>query len=380
MSPSLETQLLLLPHKDAFRASNPPLYQTTTFKQDLASDNPYDYTRLGNPTRSVLEQHLAALMGAHKALVVGSGMLCLDVVMRLVAPGAHVVAGTDLYGGTHRLLTFLDTKGAIQVNHVDTSSAAAVRGAVRADTAMVILESPTNPLLRIVDLPQAVKDIRKIAPKCVIVFDNTMMTPLLCRPLEIGVDIVYELATKYLNGHHDIMAGVLATKRPDLAEQLYFVINATGSGLAPFDCWLLMRGLKTLLIRLERQQRNAMVLAEFLEGKGFKVHYPGLKSHPQYDLHHLFNKGAGAVLSFETGDVSYSEKIVERVRLFSVTVSFGCVNLLISMPCRMSHASIDKKTREERALPEDLVRVCVGIEGVEDLVKDLAQALAQERL
>jgi len=195
--------------------------------------------------------------------------------------------------------------------------------------------------------------------------------------LDLGADIVCESGTKYLSGHHDLMAGVIATNDPSLGERLYFTINSTGCGLSPFDSWLLLRGVKTLSVRMEKQQASAQQIAVFLEDRGFKVRYPGLKSHPQYDLHWSMARGAGAVLSFETGDTHLSEKIVESARLWAISVSFGCVNSLISMPCRMSHASIDAKTRAERQMPEDIIRLCVGIEDVDDLIDDLRTALIQ---
>jgi cystathionine beta-lyase/cystathionine gamma-synthase len=202
-----------------------------------------------------------------------------------------------------------------------------------------------------------------------------MMSPLLLNPLDFGADVVYESGTKYLSGHHDLMAGVIAVNDLALGERLYFPINASGCGLSPFDSWLLLRGVKTLKVRMDQQQSNAQRIAEFLESNGFKVRYPGLRSHPQYELHNSMARGAGAVLSFETGDTVVSERIVESAKIWAISVSFGCVNSLISMPCRMSHASIDAKTRAERAMPEDLIRLCVGIEDADDLIDDLRRAV-----
>ncbi|KAE9962165.1 homoserine O- acetyltransferase [Venturia inaequalis] len=242
---------------------------------------------------------------------------------------------------------------------------------------MVLLETPTNPLIKIVDIPTIARYVHDRNASALVVVDNTMLSPMLLNPLELGADIVYESGTKYLSGHHDLMAGVLAVNDNALGDKLFFTINATGVGLAPNDAFLLMRGLKTLAIRMERQQNNAHLVANFLETNGFKVRYPGLKSHPQYDLHHSMARGAGAVLSFETGDIKLSERIVESAKLWAISVSFGCVNSLISMPCRMSHASIDAKTRAEREMPEDIIRLCVGIEDAEDLIDDLRRALVQ---
>ena len=315
-------------------------------------------------------------MLAERALVVSSGMGALDVITRLLRPGDEVVTGDDLYGGTNRLLKFLATNGEIVVHHVDTTTPETVRKALSPKTAMVLLETPTNPLIKIVDIPSIARITHEANPKAIVAVDNTMLSPLLQNPLELGADIVYESGTKYLSGHHDLMAGVLAVNDNALGDRLYFTINASGCGLAPFDSWLLMRGIKTLKVRMEQQQSNAQRIAEFLEGHGFRVRYPGLKSHPQYDLHNSLARGAGAVLSFETGSIQTSERIVEAAKLWAISVSFGCVNSLISMPCRMSHASIDAKTRQERALPEDIIRLCVGIEDVEDLVEDLSRAVS----
>lgn len=287
-----------------------------------------------------------------------------------------MVTGDDLYGGTHRLLKYLATNGGIIVHHVDTTNPENVRGVIGPKTAMVLLETPTNPLIKIVDIPTISAVVHEANSKALVAVDNTMLSPLLQNPLELGADIVYESGTKYLSGHHDLMAGVLAVNDNALGERLYFTINASGVGLAPFDSWLLMRGVKTLKVRMEQQQSNAQRIAEFLEAHGFRVRYPGLKSHPQYDLHNSMARGAGAVLSFESGNIHVSERIVEAARLWAISVSFGCVNSLISMPCRMSHASIDAKTRKERELPEDIIRLCVGIEDVDDLIDDLSRAVS----
>lgn len=314
-------------------------------------------------------------MNAERALVVSSGMGALDVITRLLRPGDEVVTGDDLYGGTNRLLKFLATNNGIVVHHVDTTTPEKVQQVLGPKTAMVLLESPTNPLIKICDIPTLSKLAHGANPSALVAVDNTMLSPLLQNPLDLGADIVYESGTKYLSGHHDLMAGVIAINDSSLGEKLYFTINSSGCGLAPFDSWLLMRGIKTLKVRFEQQQSNAQRIAEFLETHGFRVRYPGLKSHPQYALHNSMARGGGAVLSFETGDTIVSERIVEAARLWAISVSFGCVNSLISMPCRMSHASIDAKTRQERAMPEDIIRLCVGIEDADDLIDDLSRAV-----
>jgi cystathionine beta-lyase len=315
-------------------------------------------------------------MAANRALVVSSGMGALDVITRLLRPGDEVVTGDDLYGGTNRLLKYLSTHGGIIVHHVDTTNPEKVREVASSKTAMVLLETPTNPLIKICDIPAIASIAHAANPTAIVAVDNTMMSPMLMNPLDLGADVVYESGTKYMSGHHDLMAGVIAINDSALGDRLYFTINASGCGLSPFDSWLLLRGVKTMGVRMEKQQANAMRIAEFLESHGFKVRYPGLKSHPQYDLHWSMARGAGAVLSFETGDITISERIVESARLWAISVSFGCVNSLISMPCRMSHASIDEKTRKERNMPEDIIRLCVGIEDPEDLIDDLSRAVS----
>ena len=373
------TELVYTDSNDQYGSSSVPIYQTATFKQVKATggQQEYDYTRSGNPTRTHLERHLAKIMNATRALAVSSGMGALDVICRLLKPGDHVITGDDLYGGTHRLLTYMSQNQGIVVHHVDTTNVEAVRQVVSPKTSMVLLETPTNPLIKVVDIPSIARMVHEANDKALVVVDNTMLSPMLCNPLDLGADIVYESGTKYLSGHHDIMAGVIGCNEASVGDRLFFTVNATGCGLSPNDSFLLMRGVKTLAIRMEKQQSNAQLIAEFLESRGFRVRYPGLKSHPQYDLHWSMARGAGAVLAFETGDTSLSERIVEAARLWGISVSFGCVNSLISMPCQMSHASIDAKTRSERQMPEDIIRLCVGIEDASDLIEDLSRAVGE---
>ncbi|KAG0293556.1 cystathionine beta-lyase [Linnemannia gamsii] len=362
--------------KDNYNAASMPIYQTATFKQSSSTQmGEYDYSRSGNPTRSHVENHLAKIMSAKRAYAVNSGMTALDVITRLVKAGEEVIAGNDLYGGTNRLLSFLATHNNVKTHHIDTTDSETIIPYLSEKTRLVLLETPTNPLMKIADIPRISEIVHERCPNALIVVDNTMMSPYLQKPLELGADIVYHSGTKYLSGHHDLMAGVVAVKDDSIAEKIFFTINATGVGLGPFDCWLLMRGVKTLAVRMDRQQANAIQIADFLQSHKFKVHYPGLKTHPQYDLHAKMSRGPGAVLSFETGNVELSEKLVELTRLWGISVSFGCVNSLISMPCRMSHASIPAEVRAARAMPEDLIRLCVGIEDVDDLLEDLYHAL-----
>ncbi|XP_057722609.1 cystathionine beta-lyase, chloroplastic isoform X2 [Arachis stenosperma] len=377
LEPNISTLVMNFENKsDPFGAVSNPLYQTATFKQPNAIENgPYDYTRSGNPTRDALESLLAKLDKADRALCFTSGMAALSAVSHLVQAGEEIVAGDDLYGGTDRLLSRVTPKHGIVVKRVNTTDLNEVASAIGPRTKLVWLESPTNPRIQITD-------IRKIsemahAHGALVLVDNSIMSPVLSRPLELGADIVMHSATKFISGHSDIMAGVLAVKDERLGKELYFLQNAEGSGLAPFDCWLCMRGIKTMSLRVEKQQDNAQKIAEFLASHPLvkKVNYAGLPDHPGHDLHYSQAKGAGSVLSFLTGSLALSKHIVETTKYFSITVSFGSVKSLISLPCFMSHASIPSAVRVERGLTEDLVRISVGIEDVNDLISDLDNAL-----
>lgn len=361
---------------DPYGALSTPLYQTATFKQPSATENgPYDYTRSGNPTRDSLEDLLAKLEGADRAFCFTSGMAALSAVTHLVEAGQEIVAGDDIYGGSDRLLSRVVPKDGITVKRVDTTNVEEVAAAVGPLTKVVWLESPTNPRQRI-------SDIRKIseiahAHGALVLVDNSIMSPVLSRPLELGADIVMHSATKFIAGHSDVMAGVLAVKGESLAKDIYFLQNAEGSGLAPFDCWLCLRGIKTMALRIEKQQENARKIAEFLSTHPLikEVYYAGLPGHPGHSLHFSQAKGGGSVLSFQTGSLALSKHIVENTRLFSITVSFGSVKSLISLPCFMSHASIPSEVRKLRGLSEDLIRLSVGIEDAEDLIADIDQAI-----
>ncbi|KAI6696901.1 hypothetical protein NL676_017020 [Syzygium grande] len=375
--PGVSTLLMNFENKfDPYGAISTPIYQTATFKQPSATENgPYDYTRSGNPTRDALESLLAKLDKAYRAFCFTSGMAALAAVTHLVSNGEEIVAGDDLYGGTDRLLSQVTPKYGVVVKRVNTSDLHEVESAVGPSTKLVWLESPTNPR-------QQISDIRKIAEiaharGALVLVDNSIMSPVLSQPLELGADIVMHSATKFISGHSDVMAGVLAVKGESLAKQLYFLQNAEGSGLAPFDCWICLRGIKTMALRIEKQQENAQKIAEFLSShpRVKKVYYAGLPDHPGRALHYTQAKGAGAVLSFVTGSVVLSKHIVETTKYFNITVSFGSVKSLISMPCFMSHASIPAAVREARGLTEDIVRISVGIEDVTDLISDLDTAL-----
>ncbi|KAK6127312.1 hypothetical protein DH2020_038975 [Rehmannia glutinosa] len=408
--PSVSTMLMNFSNEfDPYDALSTPLYQTATFKQPSAIDNgPYDYTRSGNPTRTPWKgpyllvmlnlliysvpdsciflsmclnnslsifSLLVKLDKANRALCFTSGMAALSAVTHLVGTGEEIVAGDDMYGGSDRLLSKVTPKSGVVVKRVDTTNLEEVASSIGPWTKLVWLESPTNPR-------QQISDIRKIAELAhahgaLVLVDNSIMSPVLSQPLELGADIVMHSATKFIAGHSDLMAGVLAIKGESLAKDLYFLQNAEGSGLAPFDCWLCLRGVKTMALRVEKQQENAQKIAEFLAShpRVKKVNYAGLPDHPGRSLHYSQATGAGSVLSFLTGSLALSRHVVEKTKYFSITVSFGSVKSLISLPCFMSHASIPAAVREARGLTEDLVRISVGIEDVNDLIADLDNAL-----
>jgi cystathionine beta-lyase len=380
---------------DPYAATAPPLYQTATFAQESAlTSGPYDYSRSGNPTRRLLEERIADLEGASRALAYASGLAALAAVVRVVAGGAAqslgavsngatqgergapVVAGDDLYGGTFRLLSRVLQGQGIGAAHVDVTDLEAVAGAVGPGTRLLLVETPTNPLLRVVDL-RALADLAH-ARGVLLAVDNTLLSPYLQRPLDLGADVVVHSATKCLSGHGDLTAGVVAVADAALAAELAFVQNAEGTALNPFESWLLLRGLKTLAVRLDRQEANARRVAEHLAAhpRVRRVHYPGLASHPGHALQLLQARGAGSVVSFETDSLALSRQVVETTRLFTIAVSFGGVGSLASLPCRMSHASIPAAVRRRRSLPEDLVRLAIGIEDAGDLIEDLEQAFA----
>ncbi|KAI3972671.1 hypothetical protein MKX01_019329 [Papaver californicum] len=375
--PSVSTILLNFENPfDPYGASSTPLYQTATFKQPSGTENGlYDYTRSGNPTRDVLERLLAKLDKADRAFCFTTGMAALATVTHLVETGQEILAGDDIYGGSDRLLSHVLPGKGVVVKRVNMSDLSEVASSIGPLTKLVWLESPTNPRLQICD-------IRKIAEIAhdngsLLLVDNSIMSPVLSQPLELGADIVMHSATKFISGHADVMAGVLAVKGESLAKQIAFLQNAEGAALAPFDCWICLRGIKTMSLRVEKQQENAQKIAEYLfsNSRVKKVNYAGLPGHPGSSLHYSQAKGAGSVLSFLTGSLALSKHIVEATKYFNITVSFGSVKSLISMPCFMSHASIPSAVRESRGLTEDLVRISVGIEDVNDLIADLDHAI-----
>jgi cysteine-S-conjugate beta-lyase len=361
---------------DAYGAMVPPIYQTATFEQPTATEfGEFDYTRSGNPTRSLLEQQLADLEDGAHACAFASGMAALTSLTRIVRQGEEIIAGDDLYGGTVRLLDQITARLNITVSYVDTTNEAEVRRAVSDRTRLFLIETPSNPLFRITDIRKLSSIAKEVGAYLAV--DNSMLSPVFQQPLNLGADVVVHSATKFLCGHSDVTAGALITNDPALHKQLSFQQNAEGTGLSPFESWLLLRGLKTLALRVERQNNSAEKVARFLQTRAEvkEVFYPGLETYPGHEVHRQQADGNGAVVSFTTGDEKLSAQIVESTRLLKVAVSFGSVSSTISLPCRMSHASIPGPLRDRLAPPSDLVRISVGIEDVDDLIEDLEMAL-----
>jgi cystathionine beta-lyase len=361
---------------DPYGAVSPPIYQTSTFRQQNASEfGEYDYTRTANPTRTLLEQQLAKLEGGAHASAFSSGMAAITALTRVLEIGDHIVAGNDLYGGTVRLLDQVLSRSGIYVSYVDVTDLDEVRASLTPRTRLVLIETPTNPLLRIGDIAALAELAHSVG--ALLAVDNSMLSSCFQQPLVLGADVVIHSATKFLCGHSDVTAGALITSNSALHKKIAFQQNAEGAGLSPFESWLLLRGIKTLCLRAERQSASACTIAQFLsEHAAVKhVNFPGLSEHVDHQLHRKQATGDGAVISFQTGDANFSQRIVSSTQLFTIAVSFGSVNSVISMPYAMSHASIPQSLKHALAPPPDLVRLSVGIEDVGDLISDLDQAL-----
>lgn len=361
--------------EDPYHPSNTPIYQTATFVQPSSSEfGPYDYTRSGNPTRTALEKHVAMLEHAAAAFAFSSGMAALHTVTRLLKQGDDILVNEDIYGGMHRLLTQDCKHSGIQVRFVDTTNLDAVAKAILPTTRIIHTESPSNPRMRITDL----RALAKLAHQkgVLLSVDSTMMPPVICQPLLLGVDIVVHSATKFFSGHADCTGGLVCVRDPELAHRVAFLQNAEGTALAPFECFLFLRGIKTMWLRVSRAQENAQEIAKFLSRhpKVTGVFFPGPGGcdNRALRIHQSQSSGPGCVISFTTGSVGFSRRLLDASRLFKTTVSFGSVNSLGEMPCTMSHASIPA---EQQTLPQDLVRLSVGIEDVRDLLLDLQRAL-----
>ncbi|HKH69732.1 MAG TPA: PLP-dependent aspartate aminotransferase family protein [Vicinamibacterales bacterium] len=353
-----------------------PIYQTSTYVQDgLGRHKGYEYARTQNPTRAALEANVAAIENGKAAFAFASGMAAEGAVMTLLQSGDHVVVTDNTYGGTYRLFERVLRKYQLDFTYVDSSKLEEIERAIRPATKMLFLESPTNPTLRLTDLRGACEIAH--AHNVVVVVDNTFASPYVQRPIEFGADLVVHSTTKFLNGHSDSVGGIVVAVKDEHIEWLRFIQNAEGAILGPMDAWLVLRGTKTLPIRMERHNANAMALAEFLAAhpKVMRVHYPGLPSHPQHALARKQMCGFGGLISLELGSLDKARRLLEGVRLMSLAESLGGVETLISHPATMTHASVPADRRQAIGVTDDLVRISVGIEDVDDLREDLAQAL-----
>jgi cysteine-S-conjugate beta-lyase len=352
-----------------------PIYQVSTFHQDVDGSNRYDYSRSGNPTREALEQTVAQLEGGKAGFAFSSGMAAISSVLCLFQSGDEIIVSHDSYGGTYRVLTQLFSKFGIKTLFVDTTDIHEIEKAVTPHTKALYIESPSNPFLNVTDIQKA-SDVAKEHGLLTIV-DNTFMTPYLQQPLLLGADIVIHSATKYIGGHSDVVAGVVVTASEELGKEVKFVQNAFGAVLGPQDSWLLLRGLKTLKVRLTQQQKTAEQLAHWLKAHPLveEVYYPGLTEHPHHELAKQQASGFGAIISFKVKDEQLAHHFLKTVTLPSVGVSLGGVESILTHPATMSHASIPKETREERGISGSLLRLSVGLEELEDLQADFAEAL-----
>jgi cystathionine beta-lyase/cystathionine gamma-synthase len=353
-----------------------PIYQTSTYAQDaLGKNKGYEYARTQNPTRSAVERNIAALEGARFGFAFASGMAAIDATLRLVKAGEHVVVSDNTYGGTARLFNRILANYNIEFDYVDTSDPLNVEAAIKPNTKMVFLETPTNPIMTVTDL----KEVSEIAHRAGarVVCDNTFMSPYLQRPLEFGVDIVVHSTTKYLNGHSDGVGGVVVLNDEEDANWIGFVQNSAGAILSPFDSWLVLRGTKTLALRMEQHDKTGRAVAAFLEEhpKVKKVYYPGSASHPQHALARRQQHGFGGMVAFDVGSLAAARTVLESVKLCTLAESLGGVETLISHPATMTHASVDEAKRERLGITDGLVRISVGIEDTDDIIADLDQAL-----
>ena len=362
---------------NATGAVSVPIYQTSTYAQDgLGVHKGYEYARTQNPTRLALEKNIAALENAKFGYAFASGMSAIDATLKLVKAGEHVILGDNTYGGTFRLFSKILSNYGVEFDLADASDIDGIERAFRPNTKMVFVETPTNPVMTVTDIA-AVSDISH-ARGAKVVCDNTFMSPYFQRPIDLGADIVVHSTTKYLNGHSDSIGGFVALNDEQDAEWIQFVQNSIGAILSPFDSFLVLRGTKTLAVRMEAHDRNGRVVANFLAEHPMvqKVYYPGLASHPQHELAKRQQTGFGGMVSFETGSFENAKKVLEGVKLCTLGESLGGVESLISHPATMTHASVPAETRERLGITDGLVRISVGIEDVEDIIEDLDQALS----
>ena len=353
-----------------------PIYQTSTYAQEeLGKHKGFEYGRTHNLTRQSMEANIAALEKGKYGIAFSSGLAATHALMSLVKAGDHIVVSNNVYGGTYRLFELIMKDYELKFSWVDSSDLKNVENAIQKNTKLVYLETPTNPMLNLTDLSGASEICKK--HNVISIVDNTFMSPYLQNPLSLGIDIVLHSSTKYINGHSDVIGGIIITDNEKVHDRLRYVQNAIGAVPSPFDCWLVLRSTKTLAVRMERHNKNAMVLAEYLFNSKIanKVYYPGLKTHPQHELAKKQMKGFGGMISADLGDVEKAKKLLKNVKIFTLGESLGGVESLISHPASMTHASVPKAEREKMGLTDSLVRFSVGIEDIEDLISDIENAL-----
>ncbi|MEK4077666.1 MULTISPECIES: bifunctional cystathionine gamma-lyase/homocysteine desulfhydrase [Paenibacillus] len=354
-----------------------PIYQVSTYEQEsVGVHKGYEYSRTGNPTRHALEEVIKELEDGVRGFAFSSGMAAIHAVLSLLKTGDHVILTDDVYGGTYRIFTKVLSRLGIESTFVDTTSPQALEKALQSNTKAIYVETPTNPLLKVTDITAVAKWSKQ--HELMFIVDNTFSTPYWQTPLALGADIVLHSATKYIGGHSDVVAGLAVVNSEQLGEDLHFIQNAIGAVLGPMDSWLLMRGLKTLGLRMEAQERNTEQLVTFLNQHPAvsKVYYPGLPDHPQHKLASTQARGYGGMVSFDVGSAEKVDDVLSKVRYFTLAESLGAVESLISVPARMTHASIPYERRQELGITDGLIRISVGIEDVEDLLEDLKSALS----
>lgn len=354
----------------------PPIHLTTTYYQEeIGKHKGYVYSRSANPTRDVLQKNVATLEKGKYALAFSSGLAAIHSMSTLLKSGDHAIISNDVYGGTYRLFERVLTNYGLSFTFVDTTKIENIEKTIQPNTKLVHIETPTNPLLAITDIAEVANLCR--AKNLILSVDNTFMSPYFQNPLVLGADIVVHSATKYLGGHSDLIGGILIFNSDEFYERLKFIQNAIGAILSPFDCWLLLRSIKTLAVRMERHNQNAMKIAEYLQSHPMvkKVFYPGLESHPQHLVAKKQMRGFGGMVSFEVKDFETAKNVLYKFKIFTLAESLGGVESLVCHPATMTHASIPKEIREKNGLTDGLIRLSVGIEDLEDLINDLEQAL-----
>jgi cystathionine beta-lyase/cystathionine gamma-synthase len=353
-----------------------PIYQTSTYAQEeLGKNKGYEYGRTHNLTRQALEKNVATLEKGKYGIAFSSGLAATQALTTLVKSGDHIIVSRNVYGGTYRLYELIMKDFGLQFSWIDTTNLRNIEAAVKENTKMVFIETPTNPMLNLTDIKGTAEICNKHKLICIV--DNTFMSPYFQNPLTLGASIVLHSQTKYLNGHSDVIGGILITNDEKIHQRLRYVQNAIGAIPSPFDCWLILRSTKTLAVRMERHNENAIKFADYLDKSGYctKVYYPGLPSHPQHELAKKQMRGFGGMISADFGDVEKAKKILKNVKIFTLGESLGGVESLISHPASMTHGSVPKKERESMGLTDSLIRFSVGIEDIEDLIADLEQAV-----